>query len=712
MKKYRQQVLLLAGSIAIQFVSAQTVDSSAHALKEVVVTGVREEAIRHTALSIQVLPAEKIAASAAPTLALALTEVPGVQRLGTGQGIGKPVVRGLYGNRVLVLLDGLKFDNQQWQDEHGLGLSGIGVGRTEVVMGPAAVLYGSEAVGGVINILGERPDPERPGWQADGGVRYFTNTAGFSADAGMVKNTARGWWQVRAGAENHADYAEGEGHRVLNSRFAAYNLRASLARIGEGRQTTFHFTSSVSNFGFVLEDLGSFFEPDARYSRSLEGPHHTVFLHIFSVENSAWKERSTFRYNVGLQSNLRLEDEGGGAISLNMHLVSLPWTLRWTRDLGNGHELIVSGVGALERNTNYGALATGGVGRFPLNVSTKVLLRFDLAAIPATATVVSSSLTVQTSTSSAGTVSLFRAKVPWSEATVTWLNFGAGQDSVLQASASDGGAGYAFEASMCNEVLFNDNVASDVRHAFTQNWDFGASGLVWSGCKSAGSRAFQDRDDRTGLAAASEYHHSLAMACLVEQTEIADAWQALNRLYFSSGAGHTATQSVFWNNRGGGRLLSMQYGWGYVVGTVGLTVLTELAGLSGQGSEPEDFVELVDLDQHGFTLTPSSLYEDQLQRRQIALQLRAELQVVGLRKVFFFNFLAHLENLLHAPPDAPRSARQTQRTDGLAARVKPTRGQVSIRTTRMSYSRSTYFHSSVARSSPTRSSKAAAYFLS
>lgn len=135
------------------------------------------------------------------------------------------------------------------------------------------------------------------------------------------------------------------------------------------------------------------------------------------------------------------------------------------------HKIASSPVLDAQGNTNYGALATGGVGRFPLNVSTKVLLRFDLGAIPATATVVSSSLTVQTSTSSAGTVSLFRAKVPWSEATVTWLNFGTGQDSVLQASASDGGAGYA------GPMVF------DVK-TLTQSWVTGTlanNGLVLSG---------------------------------------------------------------------------------------------------------------------------------------------------------------------------------------------------------------------------------------
>ncbi len=106
------------------------------------------------------------------------------------------------------------------------------------------------------------------------------------------------------------------------------------------------------------------------------------------------------------------------------------------------HKIASSPVLDVQGNTNYGALTTGGVGRFPANVSTKLLVRFDLAGIPAGSTVLSSSLTVQTSTTTAGTVKLFRAKFPWNEATVTWLNVGLVQDSVLQASTSDGGAGY------------------------------------------------------------------------------------------------------------------------------------------------------------------------------------------------------------------------------------------------------------------------------
>lgn len=352
------RLYLLCGCLwaALASLHAQTPsDTASLALKEVVVSGVRETSFRENTLNITPLQADKIAALSAPTLAGALAQIPGVARMGTGQGIGKPVVRGLYGNRVLVLLDGLKFDNQQWQDEHGLGLSGSGVGRAEVVLGPASVLYGSEAVGGVINILSERPDPGQPGLQSDATVRYFTNSAGLSADYGIGRNTRKGWWQVRASAENHTDYTDGGGQRVLNSRFAAYNLRASLARVRPNSQTVFHATSSVSQFGFILEDLNDFFEPDARRSRRFEGPHHIVFLNIISAENTRFGEKSSFRINAGIQSNLRLEDEGAGQISLNMHLISLPWTLRWTRQLNRGSELILSATGALENNTNYGA---------------------------------------------------------------------------------------------------------------------------------------------------------------------------------------------------------------------------------------------------------------------------------------------------------------------------------------------------------------------
>ena len=66
----------------------------------------------------------------------ALTRIPGVWQLSTGTGVSKPVIRGLYGDRIGIMINGIRFDNQQWQDEHGLVLSSDGIDNIEVIKGP------------------------------------------------------------------------------------------------------------------------------------------------------------------------------------------------------------------------------------------------------------------------------------------------------------------------------------------------------------------------------------------------------------------------------------------------------------------------------------------------------------------------------------------------------------------------------------------------
>jgi Pectate lyase superfamily protein len=175
-----------------------------------------------------------------------------------------------------------------------------------------------------------------------------------------------------------------------------------------------------------------------------------------------------------------------------------------------------------------------------------------------------------------------------------------------------GGCGYLFEVSKSNEVLYRDCVAAKGRHNFIQNWDFGTTGCVWLRCSSSGSRNILASADPIGLPAYSEFHHSLAMACLIDQCTLADGWYAGNRKDWSSGAGHTITQSVFWNTNGGGRIRSWQYGTGYVIGTSDITIQTTLYNSSATGTAPEDYVEGKN---QGAGLEPSSLYESQLTRR-------------------------------------------------------------------------------------------------
>lgn len=176
-----------------------------------------------------------------------------------------------------------------------------------------------------------------------------------------------------------------------------------------------------------------------------------------------------------------------------------------------------------------------------------------------------------------------------------------------------GGNGYLLEISRSNEVLVRDTVARGGRHNFIQNWDFATSGCVFLRTHSQGGRA----EGLMTTVGYSEYHHALAHANLVDDSVADDGWQAKNRRHYSSGAGHAATESVFWNVRGSGSLWSMQFGRGYVIGTgAALTVHTALDtfDLTGGavGTAPEDHREGIG---QTATLEPQSLYLDQLERR-------------------------------------------------------------------------------------------------
>jgi iron complex outermembrane receptor protein len=100
-----------------------------------------------------VLGGEQLHAALQPSLGATLEGLPGVRSWSTGSGIGKPSIRGLRSDRVLVVSEGQRLENQQWGDEHGPQVETASIERIEVIRGPASVLYGSDALGGVVNVI-------------------------------------------------------------------------------------------------------------------------------------------------------------------------------------------------------------------------------------------------------------------------------------------------------------------------------------------------------------------------------------------------------------------------------------------------------------------------------------------------------------------------------------------------------------------------------
>lgn len=193
-------------------------------------------------------------------------------------------------------------------------------------------------------------------------------------------------------------------------------------------------------------------------------------------------------------------------------------------------------------------------------------------------------------------------------------------DCVLQnAQRRDGGGhGYLYEIIACNDVLFRDCAGNGGRHNFTVGWLFGSVGNVFLRCTSTNG-SLSDWKNAVGP---SDFHHSFAIAALLDSCVFDDGWEAMNRGAMSGGAGHTATESVFWNCGGNGVLRSAQYGWGYLIGNAAsLKILAEVdlakPGLNWlenqfKGTLPMDFVEGTG---RGDTLVPQSLYEEQLRLR-------------------------------------------------------------------------------------------------
>jgi iron complex outermembrane receptor protein len=114
----------------------------------------------------------------APNLGETLSGLAGVHSWSTGTGIGKPVIRGLTSNRVLVLDNGQRLETAQWGDEHSPNIETADAERIEVIRGPASVLYGSDALGGVVNVIKK----ELPDAIGQTGFVHGDLTAGFGTN--------------------------------------------------------------------------------------------------------------------------------------------------------------------------------------------------------------------------------------------------------------------------------------------------------------------------------------------------------------------------------------------------------------------------------------------------------------------------------------------------------------------------------------------------
>ncbi len=264
---------------------------------------------------VSVLSADELHAAQSASLGATLEGVAGVRNYSSGTGIGKPVIRGLTSNRVLVLDNGQRMETQQWGDEHGPNVETATAERVEVIKGPASVLYGSDALGGVVNVVNEPlPDAlaKRAFARGTASLQYTDNNR--EPDGALMLEGATGGLGVRV---------TGSGRSSGDVRTPSYVLWNSGNRAAGG-------SGSIGYRGGWGSVAGTFSQRDERISLTDEDPLATPTQRIATsrarVDAQLPLGAAHLDVLLGWERNRRREFEDDTTSVLNLGLRSTSWT--------------------------------------------------------------------------------------------------------------------------------------------------------------------------------------------------------------------------------------------------------------------------------------------------------------------------------------------------------------------------------------------------
>jgi iron complex outermembrane recepter protein len=279
------------------------------------------------------------------TLIDGLATIPGVSQLSTGTSIGKPVIRGLSGNRVLIYAQGVRLENQQFGNDHGLGINEAGVGSVEVIKGPASLLYGSDALGGVIYLNPERfSNDNTTSFNVE--EKHFSNTQGTNISGVFKTSSDKFNFLVRNTYNSHIDYKIPNGNRVTNSRYREYDIKTGLAYRSEKFSSTFRY-----NYNNFLTGIPEEIAVQTTH-RNPSFPKQKVENHIFSLHNKFYFKNAKLEANFGYIFNDRNEFENNPVPNLHMQLKTLDFDIKYYLPKTDRLETIVGTQGMHQTNTN------------------------------------------------------------------------------------------------------------------------------------------------------------------------------------------------------------------------------------------------------------------------------------------------------------------------------------------------------------------------
>lgn len=343
-------------------------------INEIVVTGTSKATeIRKSPIPIVAIDKKYLDQNLGTNVIDAIAKLPGLSVVTTGPNVSKPFIRGLGYNRILTLFDGVRQEGQQWGDEHGVEVDEFSVDRIEVVKGPASLIYGSDALAGVLNLIPSSP-------VIDGMLKgnittnYQTNNGLIVASAALAGNNSGLVWGGRTSGKQAANYRNKQDGRVygtsfkemdangyigLNRHWGYSHLKFSvfddLQTIPDGSRDsiTRKFTKQITE----ADTIRPIVSESELNSYNIPTIHQQVqHFKIISTSNIIIAN-SKLGLNLGYQQNIRREfthPENADIAGLSLVLNSYTYDVKYHLPEKNGWESSIGLNGIYQSNLNKG----------------------------------------------------------------------------------------------------------------------------------------------------------------------------------------------------------------------------------------------------------------------------------------------------------------------------------------------------------------------
>jgi iron complex outermembrane receptor protein len=345
-------------------------------INEVVITALTGNAlIKRTPSPISYVSGKELEGRSATNIIDAIAKQPGISQITTGSSISKPVIRGLGYNRVVVVNDGIRQEGQQWGDEHGIEIDPHTVYSVEILKGPASLMYGSDAMAGVINF---QSDPILPQgmMKANVATEYQTNNGLFNYSLNYAGNKSGFVWNWRYSDkmahtyQNRYDgyvYGSGFRERAVSGLFGLsrswgyshltldyYHLTPGIVE-GERDEATGKFLKPVVIDGEEDEAVAT--DKDGRsYAHPM--PYQQIYHYKAALNNNFIIGEGNLRAIVGYQQNRRQEFEDiltPDNYGLYFQLHTVNYDLRYTFPEMGGYKLVTGVNGMYQKSLNKGS---------------------------------------------------------------------------------------------------------------------------------------------------------------------------------------------------------------------------------------------------------------------------------------------------------------------------------------------------------------------